>query len=294
MARFGMMPDFFDTHTSLRALRPVPLFRMIKANTFATELPGGVQSDNNALEATNGVLKKFVVGVRLPASAYVPALGEWVEHKSVLDTSFVSGLHSEVHSRVFYKEVSAMDDAVISPVTVSFPATGTVGARWFTSEATLAILRDTGLDTVAQYKKAASKSADPHESRGWLKQHQALRTHPEVECADKDFDAIVEWCSAFYYLRPFPPGTRLLELHFRIKNSGVSIIAYEDLLARGHAGIMLCGCPRFLQRAWCIHSCVDARKKKNHHRVPSRNEPNAPPAPRGVVIINNCGVGDGC
>lgn len=236
-----------------------------QANTHATDLPGGMQADTNALEATNGAHKRFAERERLAASDYVGALYVWVEEKSVIDTSFAARMHSEVHSIAFYDRAAALLALEVSPMTVFFKAPpGIPGAIYITAEETLTSVRPAlefqGRTSVKDFKLAVSRNAVGTE-RGWLKQYADIAANPRVECRDMKFDEIIAWCSSFYLLRPFPPGPRLEELYFRLKNSKVPIIAYREVAALGNGGIMICNCPAFLQRCWCHHSFADAKSK---------------------------------
>ena len=191
---------------------------------------------------------------------YVSALCSWVEQKSVLDTSFGARLHPEVHCCEHYETAAAMFAATVSPLTVSF-ARGGEGDRIITSEKTLAHEGLKDLGDVAAFKKAVSKSPEPR-GRGWLQQFKDIVACPDRECSKMTFDEVVSWSSSFYLLRPFPPGPRLRDLHYRLRNSTVPIIEYDELaqMKKGE-GIMICGCSAFLQRAWCIHSFTDAIRK---------------------------------
>ena len=250
-------------------------FTRIEMNSLAT-VPGGIAADNNCLEAKNGAHKGYSgrhnVGRGLPqAQKYIGEMAKWVENCSINSTEFGELLNSDVHCMFHYNAVWKMWQAEISPLTIVFPQRGgrqtgiVIIASQFTlnsvrAEATMTVQGGANQMTVAEYKEEVKER---------LKNFKAMvKNNTGVEPLDFDElcgvnkkDHIAGRARDFYYLTPIVDEPYLLNLFSRLLNSGLQLIDFEALQERGRVGIMSCSCSKFLHRAWCIHSCVDAMKK---------------------------------
>ena len=104
---------------------------------------------------------------------------------------------------------------------------------------------------------------------------------PARHYKDMNFDDCIEWSKSFYILTPIVDVIYLENLHRRLVNSISDkampsvqfIMAIGDLKSLGNKGLMSCSCGTFLHRAWCMHSCADAKKKEIIMRYPSNMGP---------------------
>jgi len=104
----------------------------------------------------------------------------------------------------------------------------------------------------------------------WLSFYLRFREDPgRYIPASFDFDDAVTWSSAFYSLYPITDENYLRRLYIRLASTGMGLMPVVDVIALGTSGLMACGCPSFLQRAWCKHSCADAAQKKIITKYPS-------------------------
>lgn len=240
-------------------------------------VPGGMPADNNGAESTNRWHKDFAKQMRYIGETYVHELAKWVHHKSVIDVAFGATLHQAVCSFKFHDAVLQMNTNPCSPVDIAFRSAD--GRFVITSQRFLNILeRHPTQPKTAQAYINLVKSP----MQGFVGQSQLSHVHqflkgmhdPAAHCENRTFDQCVAWSTQFYIMTPIPEGNYLLGLFNRLTNSKMRLgVTYAQLLALGHDGLMSCSCSAFLHRAWCIHACVCAFKRKIIVGFPQNKDP---------------------
>jgi len=260
-------------------------FTRIEMNSSAV-VPGGIAADNNCLEAKNGSHKGYTGRHNTrglsQSQLYIGQMADWIEHCSITDTEFGTFLNPDVHCNYHYTAVWKMLCAHISPLTIVFPeSTGgivIIASQFLLNE--LAAQEVQIEETVVEYKKAA---------RGWLKEYKAMvNSHKGIEgltfdelCGVDKRKGTAGWARSFYFLTPIVDVLYLQNLYSRLHDSGLLLMEFEDLQKLGIKGLMSCSCSKFLHRAWCIHSCVDAFKKKIIVGYPTQMDPSNQKPKRG-------------
>lgn len=192
--------------------------------------------------------------------------------------SFGLYLNMAVCSKRFFVSVRDMLEDDISPVTVCFR--GSDGRILCASQRTLNSLKSHPMApaTVEEYAEILFKprpgsflgAEAPSIAQSFVNGTQ----DPRRICSPMDFDECVALGNSFYYLTPIPAGDYLRGLYHRLKNSGLKIDdSYDDLVQRGHNGLMSCSCSGYLHRAWCIHACVCAFKRNIIIGYPKYKDP---------------------
>jgi hypothetical protein len=248
-------------------------------NSMAT-VPGGIAADNNSLEAMNKAHKSWIKR-HYPSPSppmcqeYVDQLVHWVSEKSLGSSSFGKQLNDDVHRNFHYEAVNRMLLAEISPLTITWPQSGGSGIVIIMSQFTINELaaNDPPIEKTPRAYKAAAA--------GWLAEYKALvKNHKGL--AILDFDQVcgvnsqkgtAGFARTFYYLTPIVEEKYLRSLFGRLHDSGLELMLFEDLQGLDKCGLMSCSCSKFLHRAWCIHSCVDAFKKNIITGFPSNMDP---------------------
>jgi len=258
-------------------------FSRVEINQGAVVI-GGLPSDNNGTEATNRAHKNFVQYKRSAARNYFKELGTFIEGKSMLDTDLGSYFNQAVHCKLFYMQVLDMLELEVSPLTVTFA--GKEGRVIFASTFLLG-----HEDFVTANSAATVHSAKKflNQKNGWLQTWKDISLEPEKHCSGMYFDTCIEWSKSFHTFTPITDVSYLSNLHRRLVNSvehgrlpSSTIMDFNGIVALGNKGIMACSCGTFLHRAWCIHSCADAIKKKIIMKYPINMDPNtAAPVGRG-------------
>lgn len=221
--------------------------------------------------------KAWARHVRLDGEAYVDSLAAWISHKSANDVSFGACLNPHVCCMRFHLAVEEMVNTDISPLTVCFKERG--GYRVvIASQGTINKLRcrtgATAVASVEDAKRAVSVDVLPGKEKTMLKEFISICSNPSIMCASMDFDECVTWSTAFFYLTPIPDGAYLRGLYDRLKRSQMRIdMTYMDLVAMGPGGMMSCTCSAYLHRAWCIHACACAFKRKIITGYPQNKDP---------------------
>ena len=59
-------------------------------------------------------------------------------------------------------------------------------------------------------------------------------------------------------------------------------MTYNDVIAMGPGGFRSCGCSAYLHRAWCIHACECAFKRKILTEYPQNKD--ATPTPKRALV----------
>lgn len=203
---------------------------------------------------------------------YVDELAIFAGHKSVNDVTFGFGLNSAVCSNIFFLAVRDMIDAPISPLTVHFAGSG--DRVLIASQRTLTDIAETTstLTSVTDFRSAVfdRRGAKP----SMVEEFLSVNATPEVVCQDMSFDACIRFGTMFYFLAPIPDGEYLRGLFDRLTYSGmVMSVDYASLVALGPFGLMSCSCSCFLHRAWCIHACVCAFKRRIIQGYPANMDP---------------------
>jgi hypothetical protein len=253
-------------------------FTRIEMNSKA-EVPGATPPDNNNLESFNGKHKIWMVRWSMSsptAQIYIGDLAKWVESCSIRDTEFGEFLNTDVHSNLFYAAVQRMIEAPISPLTVTYPQSPrSDGIVIIASQFTLNELLEN--DKKIEETPRALKTA----AGGWHKEYKDF-VSGKKPLTGLSFDQLTGvqkslgkagWSRAFYYLTPITLKVYLENLYGRLHDSGLEMIAFEEVEALGVCGLMSCSCSKFLHRAWCIHACVDAFKKNIITGFPGNMDP---------------------
>ena len=273
----------------------------VEAND-GSDTAGGAVTTNNNTESHNAKLKlaaqRRILRVYLFLTWLTTHFGN---EESVQDSSFGSSLNKAVQSLKFYIRVQTIVIDPVSSNTVRFKW-GDKGAYLFPATATLnearSKLRARGVAITAASVRAfmslpsvynstepACEGSDddsdearvrqplpPCGASSWLQFYIAFREDPRT-FSTVDFDAAVLWAAAFYSLNPITDPQYLRRLYVRLQSTSMILMPLSGVIALGNCGLMACGCPSFLQRAWCKHSCADAICKKNIISYPKTTDP---------------------
>jgi len=236
---------------------------------------GGLPSDNNAVEATNHAHKDHAGHQRTAARSYFKELGNFIHDKSLLDTDFGSYLNPEGCSKLFFLAVSGMFTSEVSPLTVAFPCSGgrvVIASSFLLSHS----------DFPEEHKTTATLAKKfLGQKNGWLQTWREISQNPHRHCSQRNFDECIDWAKSFHTLTPITHSSYLFNFHRRLVNSfkhpqhsmASSVMDLNAIVALGNRGLMACSCGKFLHRAWCIHSCVDAFKKGIITHYPPNMDP---------------------
>lgn len=174
----------------------------------------------------------------------------------------------EVCCGVFFGRVDKMAKATVSPLTVSWAASS--GRVLCASLNTIRSLRDLCAppleETAASFRKALTqrlpKTNDTDSTESWRQTYLNILKDPAATCKGMDFDMCYSWSISFYYLTPIVDEVYLLDLHTRLVHVGYEVMDFNCLRALKSKGLMSCGCQTYLHRAFCVHCCADAVRKK--------------------------------
>ena len=219
--------------------------------------------------------KDWALHTRFSGEDYIDELASWIEHKSVNDVNFGFQLNPEVCSKRFFMAVNDMLIDPISPLTICFAESGG-GRVIITSQRHLNHLATTMIHPadVTAYKSKVTSVRSGFVSM--IDEFLSAIRDPGV-CAAMDFDQCIRLSTAFYFLTPILDGPYLRGLFSRLINSKIALsVDYATLVLLGSKGLMSCSCSAFLHRAWCIHACVCAFKR----RIIVKYPPNMDPASR--------------
>jgi hypothetical protein len=267
------------------------VFTRVEINSHAI-VPGGIAADNNSVEAVNSAHKKhmFEHNQHKPqVHLYVDYLAAYVQQRSYNSTEFGSNLNVDVHSNEFYASVFSMLNADISPLTITWERAK--GVVVIISQFTINFLWDLFGEKGTKRTNVSIKRG----AVGWLKQFEAMVKDPKTmktisggSCTFQDLCGVDKrsgyagWARAFYFLTPIPHETNYLKDHYaRLVDSGLEMIPFEELLLNEEKGLMSCSCSKFLHRAWCIHTCVDAFAKHILTGYPKNMDPTSLKPTRG-------------
>jgi len=232
----------------------------IETNQLGGAVIGGAMNTNNHTESHNNVIKleaKRAILRLIPFLTFL--MGKFGRNTSCDDTFFGSTMNSDVHSVAFYKSVREIlgHESGISICTVRFELAAVGGKVHIPSGPTLSkAIIDAGKNPTSRSVKALLK--DPH---GRYVNFTASpgRFVPE----QIDFDGALAISHSFYSMTPITDENYVRRLYTRLHyDAGMTLMPIELALALGNKGVMACGCPVFLQRSWCKHSCADAMYKR--------------------------------
>ena len=240
----------------------------VEVNQNGSAVVGGAVNTNNNTESHNAKIKLAAQRKILRLHLFLPWLtSDFGVDESIQDASFGSAMNRAVHCGKFYIRVRDVVSSLASSINVRFKS-GDSGsfiipsARVF-QEAT-SELEAQGVVITAASVSAFLTEATDDEAKSRLGHYIAFRDEPRGygPRVAMDFDTAVLLSSAFYVLYPITDRSYISRLYVRLQSPKMDLMPLNEVMELGHVGLMACGCPSFLQRAWCKHSCADAIQKK--------------------------------
>jgi len=225
--------------------------------------PGGVPSDNNALEAKNAALKRDVRHKRHGTSAFINVITAWLERESLLDSDFGETYSSAAFNFNTFKMVYDLVEAACGPFQCKLRFHGKYIIPSIKTIEEAVVVFDCERDPVAL--KAFFRAPSEDGSDSWVSTYLKLHTQPKAynearKKADEtwDFDVLVMWCEAFTTMKDLQAGLFKTEQVSRLRNGKCGI--NEDRIS-ANDGLCSCSCSVYMHYVVCEHVLADAMLK---------------------------------
>jgi hypothetical protein len=236
---------------------------------------GGVPSDNNALEAKNGALKRDVRHKRHGTAAFIKVIKQWLERESLIDSEFGETYSSIVFNFNTFKTVYDLVEAACGPFQCKLRFNGIYIIPSIKTIEEAVVVFDCERDAVALKGFFRAQGEDGTDS--WISTYLKLHKQPvEYVAARKkadelwDFDTLVMWCEAFNSMKDLPDGQFKIEQVMRLRN-GKCGIDEGRILAKD--GLCSCNCSRYMHYVVCEHVLADAMLKGSVTAYPPNFDP---------------------
>jgi len=237
---------------------------MVEANED-NPLGGGVPSDNNTLESTNGHDKNFQDRARVASMPVVQNIAAIVEHHSLTDLVFNGDMKDrrseagDVHSGAFYAGVQMnfeydheFKSSCLCPVWSITSTSNGVKGNIICSDLCLAKLKEEG-----RIMHNCTMMACDSE----VESFRRLIRNPSHFIERNGFDAAGELIRKYHVLSPLDPTddpslqVSIKRLHEMLEYNGLEMMPYQDILDLQDRGLVSCTCHCYFLRNWCKH-CV--------------------------------------